>query len=70
MTEWQKVAESIWYRRGIGTVSRRCDGWWGSNSVSAGYDIEPVVGPFPTRREACERLFDAVEAHRKEAGHG
>lgn len=61
---WQKISPTEWYGSGFGTVSKRSDGWWGSNSVSAGVDIEPTVGPFKTAKEARYALGRAMVAKR------
>jgi hypothetical protein len=65
VSTWRKLSETRWYGRGWGTVSRRADGWWGSNSVSAEVDVDPVVGPFPTAKAARYALVEAHLAARR-----
>lgn len=65
-TTWRKVSETEWYGPGWGTVSKRADGWWGSNSTSASVDVEPTVGPFPTAKEARYALGHAMTRWRAE----
>lgn len=57
---WTRVSATEWYGRGFGTVSQRGDGWWGSNSTSATVDVEPIVGPYQTAREARFELAHAM----------
>lgn len=57
---WRKVSDSEWFGASFGTVSKRADGWWGSNSTRADVDVEPIVGPFPKAKDARMALGHAM----------
>lgn len=63
--DWHKVNAGEYFRRGIGTVTKRPDGWYGSNSTAPDVDCEPTVGPLPSRAAAQTSLEAAMRKHVK-----
>lgn len=64
MITWRKISAEEWYGPGFGTVHRRDGKWFGSASAYKEVDVEPVVGPFRSAKEARYALGNAVVAAR------
>jgi hypothetical protein len=62
---WCRVNTGEYFRREVGTVTKRSDGWHGSNSTAPDVDCEPTVGPLPSRAAAQTSLEAAMRKHGK-----
>lgn len=63
MSDWQRVSQYEWYKKGVGTVEACHDGWFGSNSVGRGHLCHPVVGPFQSAKSAGIALELAMKKY-------